>query len=288
MVVTGLGLAGQPAVLSDHTAEPWQKRDWNLGPAPGPGRCSPPELTQAREECVTPGGPGAGRGDELSCAERDGHGVGCLLLLSRWLLFPQEQDKHEESYMSESFDDPESEFHFSGPTDFSAAASQESSSAPQDHASSRGPAPAYADSGPFREAGLAGQTASPLGRGNGRLFVESGAPFSPAGLQRRFFHQDQSPVGGLTAEDIEKARQAKARPENKPHKQMVRLGGPWSGALGGSPQEAVVWRVWEHGGLWWWWWWWGLPGRTAAFGGGEGVGGSMSPRRLALSPFALP
>lgn len=32
-------------------------------------------------------------------------------------------------------------------------------------------------------------------------------------------------MGGLTAEDIEKARQAKARPESKPHKQMVGLRG---------------------------------------------------------------
>ncbi|KAK1328125.1 hypothetical protein QTO34_012548 [Cnephaeus nilssonii] len=147
--------------------------------------------------------------------------------ISMFLGTVQEQDKHEESYMSESFDDPESEFHFSGPraegasADFSAASSQESSSPPQDHASSRGPAPAYVDSGPFREAGLPGQTASPLGRGDGRLFVDGRAPFSPTGLQRRFFHQDQSPVGGLTAEDIEKARQAKARPESKPHKQML-------------------------------------------------------------------
>lgn len=134
--------------------------------------------------------------------------------ISMFLGTVKEPDKHEESYMSESFDDPESEFHFSGPTDFSAASAQESASAPQDAASSRGPAPAYADSGPFREAGLPG-------RGSGRLFMESSAPFAPAGLQRRFFHQDQSPVGGLTAEDIEKARQAKARPENKPHKQML-------------------------------------------------------------------
>lgn len=37
-------------------------------------------------------------------------------------------------------------------------------------------------------------------------------------------------MGGLTAEDIEKARQAKARPESKPHKQTVRAGGPWGGA----------------------------------------------------------
>lgn len=145
--------------------------------------------------------------------------------ISMFLGTAQEQDKHEESYMSENFDDPESEFHFSGPrpegasADFSAASSQDQpSSAPQDHASGQGPAPAYVDSGPFREAG---QAASPLGRADGRLFVDSRAPFSATGLQRRFFHQDQSPVGGLTAEDIEKARQAKARPESKPHKQML-------------------------------------------------------------------
>nr|KAF6399657.1 coenzyme Q8A [Molossus molossus] len=116
--------------------------------------------------------------------------------ISMFLGTVQEQEKHEEPYIAESFDDPESEFHFSGPrgdgtsADFSAASSQD-------------------------------QSSSPRGRVNGRLFVDSRAPFSPNGLQRRFFHQDQSPVGGLTAEDIEKARQAKARPESKPHKQML-------------------------------------------------------------------
>ncbi|XP_051264543.1 atypical kinase COQ8A, mitochondrial isoform X1 [Dicentrarchus labrax] len=38
--------------------------------------------------------------------------------------------------------------------------------------------------------------------------------------QLRSYHQDPSTVGGLTAEDIEKARQSK-RDENKPHKQML-------------------------------------------------------------------
>lgn len=57
------------------------------------------------------------------------------------------------------------------------------------------------------------------------------------GLQRRLFHQDQTPMGGLTAEDIEKARQAKARPESKPYKQVVRPEGPlelgrWSPLVG--------------------------------------------------------
>lgn len=64
-----------------------------------------------------------------------------------------------------------------------------------------------------------------MGRVNGRLFVDCRDLFLANGIQRRFFHQDQSPVGGLTAEDIEKARQAKARPESKPHKQMVGLRG---------------------------------------------------------------
>ncbi|XP_008296006.1 chaperone activity of bc1 complex-like, mitochondrial [Stegastes partitus] len=41
-----------------------------------------------------------------------------------------------------------------------------------------------------------------------------------AWTQQRFYHQDPSSVGGLTAEDIEKARQSK-RPEMKPHKQML-------------------------------------------------------------------
>lgn len=38
--------------------------------------------------------------------------------------------------------------------------------------------------------------------------------------QLRTYHQDQTTVGGLTAEDIEKARQSK-RAEGKPHKQMA-------------------------------------------------------------------
>lgn len=38
----------------------------------------------------------------------------------------------------------------------------------------------------------------------------------------RSYHQDHSSVGGLTAEDIQKAREAK-RTDGKPHKQMVWL-----------------------------------------------------------------
>ncbi|XP_034999638.2 atypical kinase COQ8A, mitochondrial isoform X2 [Hippoglossus stenolepis] len=40
------------------------------------------------------------------------------------------------------------------------------------------------------------------------------------GTQTRSYHQDPSTVGGLTAEDVEKARQSK-RTEIKPHKQML-------------------------------------------------------------------
>uniref|UniRef100_A0A8D2B903 Atypical kinase COQ8A, mitochondrial n=1 Tax=Sciurus vulgaris TaxID=55149 RepID=A0A8D2B903_SCIVU len=138
----------------------------------------------------------------------------------------QGQDKHGESEATESFDDLEAEVHFSqeaGSTaDFSATSTPDQSLSPSlGHAHSEGPAPAYVASGPFKETGLPGQVASPLGRVNGRLFAEPRDLFSGPGFQRRFFHQDQSPVGGLTAEDIEKARQAKGRPESKPHKQML-------------------------------------------------------------------
>lgn len=148
------------------------------------------------------------------------------------LCSPKAQETHEESYPTENLDDLEAEVQFSIPQaagtslDFSAASSLDQSlSSSLGHAHSEGPAPAYVSSGPFREAGLSGQATSPMGRVNGRLFVDSRDLFLANGIQRRFFHQDQSPVGGLTAEDIEKARQAKARPESKPHKQMVSLRG---------------------------------------------------------------
>lgn len=166
---------------------------------------------------------------------------------------------------------------------------------PWDHAGSEGPAPAYVDSGPFREAGLPGQAASPLGRASGRLFVDTRAPFSGRGLQRRFFHQDQSPVGGLTAEDIEKARQAKARPESKPHRQMVRSGGAAGVSLWGVlkrcrgqapsvdilrvgevvPEVSGTWRP-LLGGVC-------CEAELLPFGGREGGGGSTNPCRSVLS-----
>ncbi|CAH2255860.1 atypical kinase COQ8A, mitochondrial [Pelobates cultripes] len=58
---------------------------------------------------------------------------------------------------------------------------------------------------------------------NGALFGKTrhtAGAFAAAG-QKRGFHQDHSSVSGLTAEDIEKAREAKNKTEHKPHKQML-------------------------------------------------------------------
>ncbi|XP_008529750.2 atypical kinase COQ8A, mitochondrial isoform X1 [Equus przewalskii] len=126
----------------------------------------------------------------------------------------QGQDKREDPYATQGFDDLEVEFPV-------ASSPAQSSPPPWEEGSSQGPAPAYAAGGPFGEGGLPGQATAHLGRVHGRLFADPRDPFFATGLQRRFLHQDQSPMGGLTAEDIEKARQAKARPENKPHKQML-------------------------------------------------------------------
>lgn len=203
---------------------------------------------------------------------------------------PQGQDKHEEPY-AENFEDPEAEF--SGPqtvgalTDFSAASSPDWSAPPSwDHTGNEGPAPAYVTSGPFREAGLSGQATSPLGTITGRLFGDPRHPLSTTGLPRRFFHQDQPPVGGLTTEDIEKARQAKARPESKPHKQMVRPGGPGGVGLGWLPLLLVLVSGPPLGtfsgccglafsGTQAPSWWTKMPGGAATFGGGAGLWGAM-------------
>ncbi|XP_004690821.1 PREDICTED: atypical kinase ADCK3, mitochondrial [Condylura cristata] len=129
---------------------------------------------------------------------------------------------------AESFEGPEAASHFSGPgaprasEDSSATGcSDQPPSAPRGPGVGEGPAPACAAGGPFREAGLPGQATPPLGRATGRLFVDPRDPFLVTGFQRRSFHRDQSPLGGLTAEDVEKARQAKARPAGKAHKQML-------------------------------------------------------------------
>ncbi|XP_078063989.1 atypical kinase COQ8A, mitochondrial-like, partial [Mustelus asterias] len=49
---------------------------------------------------------------------------------------------------------------------------------------------------------------------------ESSSPFS-SGTQRRSFHQDHRSVSGLTAEDIDKARESKVTPTDKPYRQML-------------------------------------------------------------------
>uniref|UniRef100_A0A8C6R8I8 Uncharacterized protein n=3 Tax=Nannospalax galili TaxID=1026970 RepID=A0A8C6R8I8_NANGA len=76
----------------------------------------------------------------------------------------QGQDKHEESYATENFDDLQAEVQFSAPqaagasSDVSAASDlDQAMPSPLGHAHSEGPAPAYVANGPFREAGLPGQ-----------------------------------------------------------------------------------------------------------------------------------
>ncbi|XP_030626387.1 atypical kinase COQ8A, mitochondrial [Chanos chanos] len=58
------------------------------------------------------------------------------------------------------------------------------------------------------------------GPGKSKLFEGYKDPSKQFTRQYRSYHQDHSSVGGLTAEDIEKARDAK-RPTSKPHKQML-------------------------------------------------------------------
>lgn len=100
-------------------------------------------------------------------------------------------------------------FHFSGmraestSEDVSAASSPEQSPPPWAHAAgSEALLLPMLPADPFREGGVPGQAAPPpLGRGeNGRLFASPRDPFSASGLQRRVYHQDQSSMGGLTAE----------------------------------------------------------------------------------------
>lgn len=104
--------------------------------------------------------------------------------------------------------------------DFSTAPSK-----PHEH-SSEGPAYSYTTNGPLKSVGETGD--SGLGQKpfppkmDARLFGgfrDPGNPFAAVFGQNRAFHQDHSSVGGLTAEDIDKARQAKT--EQKPYKQMV-------------------------------------------------------------------
>lgn len=119
-------------------------------------------------------------------------------------------------------------------SEFGAAAAAKDFSTPsQDQPSktggAEGPSYSYVANGPLPHSGESGDSSSrqsPISaKVNAKLFGGFRDPWNPfaAGYgQSRPFHQDHSSVGGLTAEDIDKARQAKADPQHKPHKQMVR------------------------------------------------------------------
>nr|XP_056709092.1 atypical kinase COQ8A, mitochondrial isoform X2 [Euleptes europaea] len=94
---------------------------------------------------------------------------------------------------------------------------------PQKQGVAEGPSHTYVSSGPFPNVVVAGDSShNPFSaKVNAKLFRDLGYPFFATNGQSRAFHQDHPSVGGLTAEDIDKARQAKADPQHKPHKQML-------------------------------------------------------------------
>ncbi|XP_050804497.1 atypical kinase COQ8A, mitochondrial isoform X2 [Gopherus flavomarginatus] len=121
-----------------------------------------------------------------------------------------------------------SDYNFSGPESSNATKDYSSPGQPDKGNGTEGPAYTYATNGPFRNVSEIGD-ASPgqipfSAKVNAKLFGgfrDPGNPFAAAIGQNRAFHQDHSSVSGLTAEDIDKARQAKTDPEHKPHKQML-------------------------------------------------------------------
>ncbi|KAG1963521.1 atypical kinase COQ8A, mitochondrial [Pimephales promelas] len=72
----------------------------------------------------------------------------------------------------------------------------------------------------FRDANVGAASTYSQASGKSKLFEGYKDPTSQFSGQTRSYHQDHSSVGGITAEDIEKARQAK-RDGSKPHKQML-------------------------------------------------------------------
>ncbi|XP_048063403.1 atypical kinase COQ8A, mitochondrial [Megalobrama amblycephala] len=72
----------------------------------------------------------------------------------------------------------------------------------------------------FRDANTGAAHTRSQASGKSKLFEGYKDPTSQFTGQTRSYHQDHSSVGGITAEDIEKARQAK-RDGSKPHKQML-------------------------------------------------------------------
>uniref|UniRef100_A0A803SM10 Atypical kinase COQ8A, mitochondrial n=1 Tax=Anolis carolinensis TaxID=28377 RepID=A0A803SM10_ANOCA len=90
----------------------------------------------------------------------------------------------------------------------------------------KGPSYSYIAKEPFSNIDGSGDSSSnPISaKVNAKLFGgfrDCGNLYTPIHWQSRAFHQDHSSVGGLTAEDIDKARQAKTDPQHKPHKQML-------------------------------------------------------------------
>ncbi|KAK7133780.1 hypothetical protein R3I94_015597 [Phoxinus phoxinus] len=72
----------------------------------------------------------------------------------------------------------------------------------------------------FRDANAGAASTYSQASGKSNLFEGYKDPTNQFTGQTRSYHQDHSSVGGITAEDIEKARQAK-RDGSKPHKQML-------------------------------------------------------------------
>lgn len=140
----------------------------------------------------------------------------------------QDFGKQQENFkdLGEDFGKDFSESEFGGTVnDFSAPPQDQ----PHKPRGAEGPSYTYIANGPFPDSGESGDSSSrqsPISaKVNAKLFGgfrDPSNPFATGSGQSRTFHQDHSSVGGLTAEDIDKARQAKADPQHKPHKQMVR------------------------------------------------------------------
>ncbi|XP_014453634.1 atypical kinase COQ8A, mitochondrial isoform X2 [Alligator mississippiensis] len=141
----------------------------------------------------------------------------------------QELGKKQEN-LTDISEDFARDYAFSGSESSSSSAQDLSSSSglPDERSGAEGPTHAYATNGPFRNVSDTGDSCpgqNPFSaKVNAKLFGgfrDPGNPFAAASGQNRAFHQDHSSVSGLTAEDIEKARQAKSNPGHKPHKQML-------------------------------------------------------------------
>ncbi|XP_024052529.1 atypical kinase COQ8A, mitochondrial [Terrapene carolina triunguis] len=139
----------------------------------------------------------------------------------------QDLGKQQEN-LTDLGEDFGSDYNFSGPESSNTTKDFSSPGQPDKGSGTEGPAYTYATNGPFRNVSEIGD-ASPgqipfSAKVNAKLFGgfrDPGNPFAAAFGQNRAFHQDHSSVSGLTAEDIDKARQAKTDPEHKPHKQML-------------------------------------------------------------------